>query len=46
MARRFSLFGLIEYRRYSFGAEYLIIGKRWHTIRRYGRRKKHEGEFL
>lgn len=28
MVQRFSLFGLIEYRRYGFGGVYLVIGRK------------------
>jgi hypothetical protein len=34
MVQRFSFFGLIEYRRYSFGDVYLIIGQKWLTLKR------------
>ena len=32
MVRRYSFFGLIEYRRYGFGGVYLIVGRKWFTI--------------
>lgn len=34
MVQQFSLFGLIEYRRYGFGGVYLIIGRKWFTLKR------------
>lgn len=34
MVQRFSLFGLVEYRRYGFGEIYLIIGRKWFTLKR------------
>lgn len=34
MVQRFSIFGLIEYRRYGFGCAYLIIGRKWFTLKR------------
>ena len=34
MVRRYSFFGLIEYRRYGFGGVYLIVGRKWFTIKR------------
>lgn len=34
MLKRFSVFGVIEYRRYGFGGVFLIIGKKWFTLKR------------
>ena len=34
MVQLFSFFVLIEYRLYSFGGVYLIIGQKWLTLKR------------
>lgn len=34
MVKRFSILGIIEYRRYSFGGAFLIVGKKWFTLKR------------
>ena len=34
MIKRFGVHGLIEYRRYSFGGAFLVVGKKWITLKR------------
>ena len=34
MVKRIGFPGFIEYRRYGFGGAYLIIGRKWFTLKR------------